>query len=191
MSPVSESIFGAQPLHARVVLVDVPVHREQDAMRLFLRKVALVAREPALVVNAAVLDAEHAHVTFAVEGNVAWRERILRIGAGTVEGALEIGRDLAVDLDVAHVGFHAEEARAAGAQAHIETGTRGWRGRRRRRRGPLRAGHGVLGVCGHHGCGACACGRAERDTHEVASANGRLGGWPMACGRRLFAAAHL
>jgi hypothetical protein len=157
-------------------------YREQDAFGLFLRHVAFVAHEPALVVDVPVLDAEHAHVAFAVERNVARIERVLRIGAGAVERAVQVQGDLAVDLDVLDVRFHAEQPGATGTHAHVETRARGRRGGGR----PRAARRRVLRGGGHHGGSACACGGTERDAHAVAAAHGRI----AARRRFVFVTAH-
>src|SRR5690606_19613768 len=62
------------------------------------------------VIDVAVPDAEHRHVAFAVEGDVArvlGRLGILRIGADAVEHAVEIGRKVSFDLAVVEIDFGA------------------------------------------------------------------------------------
>ena len=100
---------AAQALDAGVVHRRIAVHREQDAAGLLLREIPLVAHEAAAVVHAAVLDAEHADVTFAVERNVAGRHLVLRVGADAIERAVQVGRNLARHLAIVDVAFEAIE----------------------------------------------------------------------------------
>ena len=68
----------------------------------------LRARIAALEIDVAVLDAEHADVAFAVEGDVALHRGILPVGSDAIEGAVDIQRDLAVDVAVVNVALGAE-----------------------------------------------------------------------------------
>ncbi len=102
---------AAHALHARIVHRRIPIHREQLPAGLVVREIALVAHHAALVVHAAVLDAEHADVAFAVERNVARVQRILRVGADAIERAVQVARHLARDLAVVHVGLESVQAR--------------------------------------------------------------------------------
>ena len=52
-------------------------------------------------------------MAFAVEGNVAGLQRVLRIRTGAVERAIEVGGDLALDLAVGDVDLGAEQPRPA------------------------------------------------------------------------------
>ena len=76
---------AALALDAGVVHVRVAVHGEQQLAGLLLRHIALVAHEAALVADVAVLEAEQADMAFAIEGNVAGAQRVLRIRAGAIE----------------------------------------------------------------------------------------------------------
>jgi len=111
--------------------------------------------------------------------NVVRIERVTRIGAGAVERAAEIRWDLAVDLHVLDVGFHAERRGPPGRTPMSRPEPAG---------GAARGGPGGGAFCAaawHHCRGACACGCSERDAHEAASADARLGGGSTA-GRRLL-----
>ena len=102
---------AAQGFDARVVEGRIAVHREQDAARLVLCDVALRTHHAAAIVDAAVADAEHADVAFAVERNVSRQKRILRVGTDSIERAVQIRRDLAVDLAVTDVCLDARQHR--------------------------------------------------------------------------------
>ena len=54
--------------------------------------VALRAYEAALVVDVPVRKSKHAHVPFAVEGNVGHARRILEVGPYAIERAGQVGR---------------------------------------------------------------------------------------------------
>jgi hypothetical protein len=99
---------AAQALHTGIVQPGIAVHRHQVSPCLVLSDVALGSHVSAAIVDAAVADAEEAHVAIAVERNVARREGILRIGADGVEAAAEILRNLSFDRTVPHVYFCAE-----------------------------------------------------------------------------------
>src|SRR6185295_17481347 len=82
---------------------------EQLLARLVVREPTLVLHHPALVVHAAVLDPEHAHVAFAVERNRLRMQRVLRIRTHAIERAVQVRRNLARDLTVADVGLELVE----------------------------------------------------------------------------------
>jgi hypothetical protein len=122
-----------------------------------LRQVAIVAHVAAAVIDSAVLDAEHAHVAFAVERDVAGLQRILGIGPDAVESAVEVGRHCAFDLAVADVRLEAVQRRRRahrGAQLLVRDPRRA-----RRRRLSLRA---FADQCRDANPSRCA----ERATHE-------------------------
>src|SRR5690606_20059698 len=91
---------AAQALDARIVERRIAVHREKISPGLVLRDVALRLRVAGLVIDAAVLDPEHPDVAFAVEHDIARSERVLRVGTRRVETAVQVVRDLALDLAV-------------------------------------------------------------------------------------------
>src|SRR5690606_38035368 len=99
---------AAQPFDARIVKGRVAVHRKENPSRLFLRDVALGPRVARAVIDAAVLEPEHADVTFAVELDVARSEGILRVGTGRVEAAVQVVRNLALDLAVPDLDLGAQ-----------------------------------------------------------------------------------
>ena len=96
---------AAQALHRGVVTGRVAVHRHQIAARRILGQVTLGSHVAAAVVDAAISDPEQPDVTLAIEGDVAGRQRILRIGAHGIEPAAEIGRKPAFDRTVLNVDF--------------------------------------------------------------------------------------
>ena len=95
-----------QALHRGIVGAGVAVHAEQRAPRRVLRLPSLVPDITALVVDVAVLDAEHRDVAFPVEGNVRRilvGLGILRVRAHPVERAVQVRRQLTLDLAVVEV----------------------------------------------------------------------------------------
>ena len=115
---------SAQALDARIVQRWIAVYGKQPATGAILREPAIVAHEPALVVHAAVLDPEHADVAFTVERNIARMERVLRIRTDAIERAVQVARNLSLDVAMAHVGFELVRGRRAAHRHRDRVGRR-------------------------------------------------------------------
>ena len=115
---------SAQALDARIVQRWIAVHGKQPATGAILREPAIVAHEPALVVHAAVLDPKHADMALAVERNIARMEWILRIRADAIERAVQVARNLSLDVAMAHVGFELVRGRRAAHRHRDRVGRR-------------------------------------------------------------------
>ncbi len=109
--------------HRRIVGVGVAVDAIERLPRRVLCLPAIVLHPAAAIVDVAVLDAESAHVAFAVERDVVFvraRFRVLRIGSDAEEGSVEIVGNVAVDFAVVQRVFRTVDAvvgsRAAGAE---------------------------------------------------------------------------
>ena len=122
---------AADSFHAGIIGERIAVHAEQPLASGGLRLEALRPRIAALEIHVAVLDAEHADVAFAVEGNVASHRRVLPIGSDAIEGAVNAGGNFALDVAVANVNFRAERTAAAHPRS-VGGKMNGFRVRRRR-----------------------------------------------------------
>ena len=92
-----------QAAHAGIVGVGIAIHAIQRLARLVLRLPAIVLHPAAEVIHMAVLDAEHAGMSLAIEADVvveAFGFRVLGIGTHAIEGAVEIVGQVAFDLAV-------------------------------------------------------------------------------------------
>ncbi len=103
------------PLHGRIVLERVAIGAEQGVAGVAFQ-LPLVGAAPALLeVHPAVLEAELADHAVAVEGDVvAQQRRELRVRLDAEEGAVDIGRHLAVDVQVVHIALDADRLEGAG-----------------------------------------------------------------------------
>jgi hypothetical protein len=107
-------------------------------------------------------------MTFAIEGDVAGTQRILRIRAGAIERAVQIRRNLAVYFAIMNVDLGAEQRRTTSrrrtgiAFGHVAAAwwATGW----------CTGGRTLLGCCSSR-CKHCtdSRGSAEGVTHELAT----------------------
>src|SRR5690606_8957163 len=94
---------------ARVVRERIAVVAEEPAPRFALREEAMRADVAMLHVDVAVREAERRDDAVAVERvSVAAHGRKLLIGADAEEGALELARHLALDLEIEQLPFETE-----------------------------------------------------------------------------------
>ena len=132
---------AAFALDQRVIHIRVAVHGEQDATGLVLFYIALVVYEAALKIDAAIVEGKLADMAFAIKGDVARRQWILRIGAHAIKRAPQIRGDLALYFAVTNGQLGTKQLRLAAffggghiAVEHV-------------------AGHGSWYLC----CGCCGC----------------------------------
>ena len=81
---------AALALDQRVIHIRVAVHREQDATGLILFDIAFVVHEAALKIDATVVEGELADMAFAIKGDVARCQRILRVGAHAIKRTTQV-----------------------------------------------------------------------------------------------------